>query len=320
MTRSYSLHSCRIGVSAWPELLDAIHARLELFAIDPPSTTHDVMLTFRSADWRGAHALPPAGRRVYDFPDGDVTYDDAHDCLTISVGERVRAICEPAIGRACVFVEAPQESDLYLLSHPVLSVLLMELMKRRGLYPLHAAGLALDGHGVLLAGTSGAGKSTLSVALARRGFSFLSDDTVFLQADLCGWRVKAFPDQIDLCADAPELFPELQNVAAVDLPDGWRKRQIRAEVVYGAPISWTATPRTLIFPSVSGNPTSVIRPLSREEALFELAPNVLLTDTAGSQQHLNALAGIISQCTCYRLDTGRDLDDAVAVVRRAMAA
>jgi hypothetical protein len=239
--------------------------------------------------------------------------------LTISVGDRVRAICEPAFGRACVFVEAPQESDLYLLSHPVLSVLLMELMKRRGLYPLHAAGLALDGHGVLLAGTSGAGKSTLSVALARRGFSFLSDDTVFLQSNPSGWQVRAFPDQIDLCADAPELFPELQDVSGGNLPDGWRKRQIRAEVVYGAPISWTAMPRTLIFPMVSGAATSVIRPLSREEALLELAPNVLLTDTAGSQQHLNALAGIVAQSNCFRLDTGRDLDDAVSVVRSAMA-
>jgi len=217
-----------------------------------------------------------------------------------------------------VFVYSPEPADLYLLSHPVLSLLLMELLKRRGLYPLHAAGLALDGHGVLLAGTSGAGKSTLSVALARRGFSFLSDDTVFVQADAPGWRIRAFPDQIDLCADAVNLFPELRDVGESELPPGWRKRQIRAEVVYDAPISWTVRPRTLIFPSVSGAPSSVIRPLSPEQALLELAPNVLLTDTVASQQHLNALAGIVSQCTCYRLETGRGLDDAVAVVRRAM--
>jgi hypothetical protein len=316
MNRSYSLHSCRITVSAWPELMAAIHARLELFAI-APAAAHDVELTFHPARAAG-HKTTPAGRRVYDFPDGEVAYDDVWDRLTMTVGDRISAICEPTAGRARVFVESPQKSDLYVLSHPVLSLLLMELLKRSRLYPLHAAGVALDGHGVLLAGTSGAGKSTLSVALARRGFSFLSDDTVFLQADTSGWCLRAFPDQIDLCPDTVDLFPELQEVASFELPPGWRKRQIRAEVVYGAPISWTAKPQTLIFPSVSGASSSVIRPLSREQALFELAPNVLLTDTARSQQHLNALAGVISQCACYRLDTGRDLDDAVAVVRTAM--
>jgi hypothetical protein len=320
MTRSYSLHSCLAAVSAWPELMAAIHARLELFAIES-SPTHDLELTFQSSDAPPAeHAPTPACRRVYDFPGGEVSYDDARDRLTIRVGDRVCAVCEPATGRARVLVESPQPSDLYLLSHPVLSLVLMELLKRRGLYPLHAAGLALDGHGVLLAGTSGAGKSTLSVALARGGFSFLSDDTVFLEADAPGWRVRAFPDQIDLCADAVDLFPELRDVADAELPPGWRKRQIRAETVYAAPISWDVRPRTLIFPSVCGTPTSVLRPVSPEEALLELVPNVLLTDASGSQQHLNALAGLVSQCTCYRLDTGRDLDDAVAVVRGAIAA
>ena len=319
MTRSYLLHSRRVAVSAWPELTAAIHARLEPFAIEP-ATSHDVELTFEAVDDRAdGSAAMPGGRRVYEFPDGEVTYHDAEDRLTISVGDRVRAICEPATGRARVFVESPQPSDLYLLSHPVSSLLLMELLKRRGLYPLHAAGVALDGHGVLLAGTSGAGKSTLSVALARSGFSFLSDDTVFLQPDVSGWRIHAFPDQIDLCADTVNLFPELKDLAGEALPVGWRKRQIRAEVVYDAPISWTARPRTLIFPSVSGKSSSAIRRVSPEEALFDLAPNVLLTDTAGSQQHLNALAGVVSQCACYRLDTGHDLDDAVAVVRSAIA-
>jgi hypothetical protein len=320
MTRSYSLHSCLAAVSAWPELMAAIHARLELFAIES-SPTHDLELTFEPSDAGPAeHAPTPASRCVYDFPGGEVSYDDALDVLTIMVGDRVCAVCEPASGRARVLVTSPQPSDLYLLSHPVLSLVLMELLKRRGLYSLHAAGLALDGQGVLLAGTSGAGKSTLSVALARDGFSFLSDDTVFLEADAPGWRVRAFPDQIDLCADAPDLFPELRQLAADELPPGWRKRQIRAETVYAAPIAWEMQPRILIFPSVCDAPTSVIRPLSPEDALFELAPNVFLTDAAGAQQHLDALAGLVSQCTCYRLDTGRDLDDAVAVIRRAMAA
>lgn len=317
MTRHYSLYSSVASVDAWPELADAIHARLEPFVIDAQAP--GLTIAFSPADAASEAFGTPAGRRVYEFPEGDVSYDDENGLLTIAVGDRVRALCEPQRGQARVVVRSPQPSDLYLLSHPVLSLLLMELLKRKQLFPLHAAGLAIDDRGVLLAGTSGAGKSTLSVALARAGFAFLSDDTVYLEADGAGWRVHAFPDQIDLCADAGDLFPELAEAAGPELPPNWRKRQIRAESVYGSPISWTARPRTLIFPKVSGRPTSALRRISSEEALIELAPNVLLTDAGVSQGHLDALAGVASQCTCYRLDTGRDLDDAVAVVRAAAA-
>jgi hypothetical protein len=327
VTRFYSLYSFATAVSAWPELMSAINARLEPFAVgsaDFADYTEDIdsalTLSFQEGDPRSL--MPegaPAGRRVYDFRGGQVLYDDACERLTITVGSRICALCEPATGHAKVVAESPGPSDLYVLSHPVLSLLLMELLKCRGLYPVHAAGLALNGHGVLLAGTSGAGKSTLSLALARRGFSFLSDDTVFVDGEASGWRVRAFPDQIDLCPDTVKMFPELAQDASEDLPPAWPKRQVRAETVYDSPISWAAPARVLIFPSVCGTATSTIRPVSPEDALLELVPNVLLTDAGRSQGHLDALAGLASQCACYRLDTGRDLDDAVAVVRQVVA-
>jgi hypothetical protein len=320
VTRVYSLYSCRLTVDGWPELLAAIHGRLEPFVADEAATC-DLAVSFTQSQKRSIeHAMPSlAGRPVYDFTDGHVTYDDARDVLTIAVGDRICAICDPAAGYARIISDSPKDADVWLLSHPVLSLVLMELLKRRGFFPIHAAGLALDGCGVLLAGTSGAGKSTLSLALARGGFAFLSDDTVFLEADASGWRARSFPDQVDLCADAVCLFPELQTVAEAGRAVGWPKWQIRPEHVYGASIPIDVAPRVLIFPSVSGTPTSVLRPLAPAQALLELVPNVLLTDANTSQQHLDALAGLVAQCACFRLDTGRDLDDAVGVVRRAIA-
>jgi hypothetical protein len=52
--------------------------------------------------------------------------------------------------------------ELYLATHPLLSVALIQLLERRHRYCLHAACLARDGRGVLVAGPSGAGKSTLA--------------------------------------------------------------------------------------------------------------------------------------------------------------
>jgi len=77
-----------------------------------------------------------------------------------------------------------------LATHPLLTIALVETMKRFGRFPLHAAGLARQGKGVLVPGASGSGKSTTSVALVRAGFDFLSDDTVFLTSSpkASGWQ------------------------------------------------------------------------------------------------------------------------------------
>jgi hypothetical protein len=50
------------------------------------------------------------------------------------------------------------------------------LCHQRGVLPLHAATVEIDGEAVAFAGQSGAGKSTLADAFARRGHRVLSDD------------------------------------------------------------------------------------------------------------------------------------------------
>lgn len=50
------------------------------------------------------------------------------------------------------------------------------LCHQRGMVPLHAATIEVDGEAVSFAGSSGAGKSTLADAFARRGHRVLSDD------------------------------------------------------------------------------------------------------------------------------------------------
>ena len=113
---------------------------------------------------------------------------------------------------------------------------LVELLKRRERYSLHAAGFCVGGRGLLLPGTSGAGKSTLSLALLRAGCSFLGDDTLFLAAGPDGLRVMAFPDEVDITDETAGFFPELHGLLRRPKPSGGPKRQILAEEVYG-PVS-----------------------------------------------------------------------------------
>ena len=76
---------------------------------------------------------------------------------------------------------------------------------------VHAACVALDGHGVMLCGDSGAGKSTLSYACARAGWEYVSDDGSYLLD--CERRiVTGNSHQIRLRPSASELFPEIQGL------------------------------------------------------------------------------------------------------------
>lgn len=65
------------------------------------------------------------------------------------------------------------------------------LLHQRGLFPLHANAIALDGHAFAVAGASGAGKSTLAAWFSRQGFDLLGDDVLALRQ--IGGRFAALP-------------------------------------------------------------------------------------------------------------------------------
>jgi hypothetical protein len=78
-----------------------------------------------------------------------------------------------------------------------------------GVVPVHCACLAIDGAGLLIAGASGAGKSTLSVALARSGFTFLSDDWTYLSQSGGELTAHGMSVPAKLLPDSERFFPFL---------------------------------------------------------------------------------------------------------------
>jgi hypothetical protein len=254
---------------------------------------------------------PPAGngRVVYDSPRGTMLHFAADDILYIDAGEGVRVICEAGIGRARVSLGRQRPPDLWLLSRPMFTLPLLELAKRRGRYGLHAAALAMDGNGVLLAGGSGSGKSTLATALIRAGWDFLGDDLVFLGADDDGIRALAFPDDLDLTDATVCFFPELSELLRRAPGDGWPKHQLAVDDVAGTHTVLECRPRAVVCPRVGTSASSTLEAIAPADALLELAPSVLLTDPASTQAHLDTLGRLVSQCRCLRLEAGRDFSD-----------
>jgi hypothetical protein len=337
--RAYDLHGVALAVAGEGPAAEAIHARLERLppAADPANPA-DIEVEIVEGEAALAFARPAGARPVYDPPDGEVVYADSEDVLYIAhgagepgSGHRLVARCEPAAGRVRLGVlpgAAPgldSRLDAWYLSHPLFTVPLAEVLKRRGLFMLHAAGAAKGGRALLLPGTSGAGKSTLAVALARAGLDLIGDDTLFLARghDLeGGLRLLAFPDEIDLTPQSTELLAGLLPEVAPLLRSrpGWQKSQLAAERLAGCEIAWETRPAVLVFPRVAADRAeSRLTEIDPFEALLELAPNVLLTEPASSQAHLDALGELAQASRCYRLETGRDLAAAAALLARLLA-
>jgi hypothetical protein len=245
---------------------------------------------------------------VYDPDQGAVLYGEENDLLYVEYADRIRAICDPVSGSTRVAVLRPVPADRWLLSHPIVTLPLLEILKRRGLYGLHAAGLSREGRGLLLVGASGSGKTTLAITLTRVGYDFLGDDMLFLSTENKSLQVRAFPDEVDITEHTARLFSELRPMLGKHRQPGWPKWSFRAEAMYDVELVRVCKPAAVVFPRIAKAETSKLELMGGEEALLEMVPNVLLTEAHSCQAHLAALARLATETPCYRLWTGPDFE------------
>ena len=304
-SRTYSFHGVQICVTSdSAELTAAIDSRLRLFAKGDGRA--NLAMTY-STQTKLASRPDGDSRALYEIPGFEFSYFPATDQIYVRRPKGLELVCDPASGRAYCSIESATGQHLWLASHVMFTLPLVEMLKRRGIFAVHAGAVAIDGRCILFPGITGSGKSTTSISLVRAGMSFLGDDTVFLRSDPAGLRVLAFPDEIDITDKTARLFPELNAVIDAPRRDGWPKHQLLPEVTYRSDVAWDCAPAVLAFPFLAlGTPTSV-EPMPQREALLELMPNVPVTDAPSSQAHLDSLADLVRGTRSYRLRLGSDL-------------
>lgn len=111
-------------------------------------------------------------------------------------------------------------ADHMLLRWLYLDAMAYMLLTTRFVVALHAACVAREGRGILLCGRSGSGKSTLSVACARAGFTFVSDDCTWIRTGTSDLEGIGKPHQARLRGDAARHFAELEGFPVRTLPNG----------------------------------------------------------------------------------------------------
>jgi hypothetical protein len=308
-----------VVISGTDAVIDAMHSRLRYFAGSPGGVA-DLAFHFETlSDGKAHHIERPRGRGRPLCPSKNDRFDTEYfpdeDRLYASFEDRVRLLCDPLRNHASISIARPEQDNLWIATHPMFVLALFELLKRRRCFNVHAAGLSVGGRAIVLAGHSGSGKSTLALASCRAGFGFLSDDYVFLVPGEDGVRVLGFPEEVDICADAPRWFPELARAATANTRQGWAKRQVRVEDFWNVTAVPEAAPALLVFPHVTDSSSSRIEPLDAREAIAELASNIQFTRPALAQAHLDILGDLVRSSGCYRLRTGRDLESVPEMLR-----
>jgi len=252
---------------------------------------------------RGTGAKPDTARRVRHRVHGDLYLVDG--------GGGELAIARIDDGRAVAFVTEATLADPATLRYDYIEAMALSLLVRsRGYLTIHAAGVVLDGGGVVLHGPAGAGKSTLAMACARRGFGVLAEDAVFVRI-APGERVELWglPWMQRLLPDARDRFPELAGLEPRIQPNGEAKVEVDLDVVQPGRATPCAPARAVVhIARDTGGPTR-IEALAATDA-DRMLPVHWPWDGGWTAEH-ERLAARLSGGDVYRLHMNGSIDEAV---------
>lgn len=257
--------------------------------------------------------VPGDASMLYDWNIVKVYNNGSDRYLTVDQKARVAADIKENV--AAGFVGKDYLDSDWIVSHYVFYPLWAQMLKERGLFPLHAAGLVRNGRSILLPGRSGSGKSTLSLQLVQDGFGLLSDDTVFLRSN--GDKIDAFsfPEEININEQTIELIPELSNVKNFTKNELRQKSSFQIDELHPDSFVDSAVPGLILFPKIADSDKTCVEPMSRTEALtLAMRYAFFFLDPSTTAKHFEILSMLVKQAPCYHLLTGSDRNNMLQVI------
>jgi len=199
------------------------------------------------------------------------------------------------------------EGQRYILND-LLTAPLMEMLKCRGLFGLHAAALVKDGEGYLFPGGAGSGKTTIALSLVTQRLLYLADDKLLVTAGRNGLVALAFVRHFNIDPDISRHFPELRFLEDLDPLPGTVKRPFDISKIYPETFVPSCLPKLLVHLQRTSEPNSRILRLSATESFTRLVHQTILSlhkETAKKQ--LELLATLVHSTEGYLLYNGRDI-------------
>jgi hypothetical protein len=196
---------------------------------------------------------------------------------------------------------------------PLLSICLRD----RDVHTVHAALVATERGGALVAGGSGVGKSTCALVCLEAGFSYLGDDYVAFElarnGGVTGYSLYA---SSRICQDRPERLPSFALDAIPGRPPAEAKALLLLKHVPGAELLGSAPLRVLLLPRVAGISTTRVRRAGKAEAFRALiASSFLIRVPSLDRRGVEVLSALVDRVPAYHLDLGDDLKEIPVRVR-----
>ena len=171
---------------------------------------------------------------------------------------------------------------------------------------LHAAAAAASEGTIVLPAPMETGKTTLVTAMLGRGFSYLTDEAVAVEAE--GGRVEGFAKPLSLDPGSWNLFPELRARLPARVGSTFFNDQWLIPVEGLAPWQTYGKPVAIVFPSYTPQRPSALHAL-RPAAALMMTDRARFATRRPPRSILTCLAGLVDRVQCYRLEVS-DLADA----------
>ena len=187
------------------------------------------------------------------------------------------------------------------------------------LHLLHAGCVGLVGDGILLGGRGGSGKSTIALLALLDGFKYVSDDYCVLESGSPP-RAHCLYSTAKLERQHLMRFSEFGHLATDPLPDEYGKPVLYLAPHYPGQISGALALRCVVLPRLTVGGDTRWEPVSAPEALRALAPTTLLQLPDAHGSSFSALAMLVRQLPCFRLEFGARRESVGPALREMLAA
>jgi len=249
----------------------------------------------------------PLGPTPDDFPDGGVVTSSPDGSLLAHERTHSRVVLDRRARHLVGCVTSDRRLHFVERARP-LNLPLAVWCGDQDIHLVHAALVARDGSGVLMAGVGGAGKSTSALLCAAAGFDFLGDDCVAIRTVANGTfegcslynSVNFVPEHLarlgvrGVAAGGPSTGPNDKAVVCLAGVDAIRLGRV-------API------RALALPRICETRRGTVRRASKRDALLTLAPSSIVKRAVPIRDCLRRMALLVERVPAYWLELGPDL-------------
>ena len=278
---------------------------MDVELLDAPASSFD-----EAGDLAGPPAGPEDWFRYVPLPDGTdyLRWTGLFEFVVSPDGTKIEG---HALSRATT-----ESFQTYLLNQ-VLSFALL----KRGMEPLHATAVVVDGRAVAFAASPGMGKSTMAAAFLERGYPLLTDDLLVVRDERGEFVAQPSMPRIKLM---PEIARALLGTLAEGVPMNPDTPKLVIPLGPGrshedpAPLS-----AVYALQETRGTTNRVtIRRLSSRRAFLELTRNTFNPVPAGSgrlKRHFGLATALAARVPVKSVSYPRDLDAIEAVRDRILA-